>query len=175
MLPPIITPEPTPTSTSPPELIGPFEAPSLIVPVDKSNPTRVVDNHFIAQLSSTRSTLFNFNIPLGRVGKMCNVVFHLPVENHEWWQPFQLNAPGGISIAQLEQPATVTTTFSTIGNTRPVGSVTQLTQGQRHIISSEPCEAGKTVGYEVDAINGLDLQYFQMVEPASGLFITVSG
>lgn len=60
------------------------------------------------------------------------------------------------------------------GALQPIGSVRQLNPGQGNVLSIKPCEAGQTVGYQMDALSGLDLQYFQMVMPPTGLFVTVS-
>lgn len=172
-------PDPTsiPTSapiTVPPVLFDPFEEPHLLIIIDKTNPTTTLGKQFIARLSSTHSSLFSFDIRPKFAGKTCNLVFHLPATTSQRWQPFNLVSPGGISVSQLEKPATETTSFGSSRNSRPVGSVDQLTSGLGHLVSSGPCEAGKSIGYRVDALNGLHLDYFQMVTPAAGLFMTVS-
>lgn len=78
-------------------------------------------------------------------------------------------------VSQLMIPASGDTTARTVGAARPVGSISVLTPGQGYVISSALCEAGKTVGYQIAAVGGLDLHYFQLVKPALGLFVTISG
>jgi len=179
LTPPIVTSKlPTPTDISlpnlPVDLSGPFEAPYLMVPIDRAEPDTVLGNRYIAQLDSTHSTLYNFDIPPEYQGKNCNLVFHVPPESQEWWQPWHMTAPGGIVVSQLEAPATKFTSSSNAGASKPVGAVNLLAPGQGHLVSSSPCEAGKKVGYRADALGALDLQYFQLANPPSGLFITVS-
>jgi len=172
------SPKPAPvqvTDPNPPALTGPFEYPHLIVPIDQSKPTEPIGNQWIARLSPTVSSLVNFDVHEQYAGKACNLVFYLPPEPHQWWQHFALNSPGGINVSRLDQIATDKTTASNAGPSTPVGSVPQLSLGQGHPISSAPCEAGKVVGYRIDSQNGLDMSWFQMVTPASGLFMTVSG
>lgn len=86
-----------------------------------------------------------------------------------------MKAPGGIVVSQLAIPASEGTTARTVGAARPLGSVVMLTQGQRYSISSAPCEAGQTVGYQISAVGGLDMHYFQIVKPPLGLFVTING
>lgn len=86
-----------------------------------------------------------------------------------------MRAPGGIEVSQLMIPASEDTTARTVGAARPIGSVGLLAQGRGHLISSGPCEAGKTVSYQVSAVGGLDLHYFQLVNPALGLFVMTNG
>lgn len=164
-----------PTLPIPTGLTGLYESPRLLIPIDYSNPDIAIGNQFIAQISTTYSTLVTFDIPLSYSRKSCNLAFYLPLESHEWWKPFTMRASGGIAVSQLMIPASQDTTARTVGAVRPIGSVGLLAQGRGHLISSGPCEAGKTVGYQVSAVGGLDLHYFQLVKPALGLFVTING
>jgi hypothetical protein len=171
---------PKPTEISLPNLpinlSGPYEIPNLLVPIDWSNAGNILGKRYIAQISSTHSTLFNFNIPPEYQGKTCNLVFHVPPESQEWWHPWHLTTPGGIVFSQLEVPATALTSAGTVSSSKsgPIGAVNSLESGG-HLVSSAPCEAGKILGYKADALGATDLQYFQMTSPAAGLFMTVSG
>jgi glucan endo-1,3-beta-D-glucosidase len=146
--------------------------PQLIVPVDKSQPTSVIGKQFIGRLDPVHSTLFNFNVPADYAGKACRLTFFVPSPSSEWWQPIQMKTAGGIAVSELDQLATETTSFSTVGTSRPVGSVGLLAKGEGNLVASFPCPAGKMVGYQVDSIGGLDLQFFEMITPALGLFMT---
>jgi glucan endo-1,3-beta-D-glucosidase len=145
-----------------------------LVPIDWYNVDNIIGNRYIAQISSSHSTLFSFDLPFEYQGKTCNLVFYVPPESDEWWHPWHLSTPGGIMFSQLENPVTALTSSGNVGSSWPVGAVNSLESGG-HLINSAPCEAGKTVGYRADALGSLDLQYFQMTYPASGLFMTVSG
>jgi glucan endo-1,3-beta-D-glucosidase len=55
--------ESPPEASAPPVgLQGPFEAPNLIVPVDKSDPSKVIGNGYVAQLSPTLATVFLYDV-----------------------------------------------------------------------------------------------------------------
>ena len=146
--------------------------PQLIVPVDKSQPTAVIGKQFIGRLDLLHSTLFNFNVPADYAGRTCRLTFFIPSPSAEWWQPVQYKTSGGIAVSQLDQLATETTSFSTVGASRPVGSVGLLAKGTANPIASFPCPEGTQVGYIVDGIGGLDLQFFEIIIPALGLFMT---
>jgi len=169
-----------PTQTSIPlpnvplDLSGLFQAPQLMVPLDRSNPTTALGTHIIAQLSSTFSTLYTFDIPPEYADKTCNLIFHVPPASQEWWQPFRMTTPGGMLVSRLEAPATALTNGVNVGASKPVGAVNLLAPGEAHLVSSAPCEAGARVGYRVDALGALELEYFQMSVPPSGLFVTAS-
>ncbi|KAF2003008.1 hypothetical protein P154DRAFT_429651, partial [Amniculicola lignicola CBS 123094] len=185
---PLAAPEPAPAATvatamvaqgssstpiDPTSLTGHYEFPHLIVPVDKERPDRKIGNRYVAQISSEFSSLFNFDVPSDTAGKTCNLFFHLSKQTNELWDPLKLFSPGGISVLRLQNYATADSTYGSAVVGRCVGNVESLTQGQGHLISSAPCEAGTTVGYRVDALGGLKLEFFQLNNPPLGLFMTV--
>jgi glucan endo-1,3-beta-D-glucosidase len=172
---PVIMPDPfSSIAPEPLTLTGPFEFPHLVVPIDNANPDTVIGSQYVARLSPTYSSLYNFDVRPSYAGKTCSLVFHLPLLSGDWWQLIQYKSAGGIIVSQLNNIATDITSASKVGNTRPIGSVSSLSPGGGYTINSAPCEAGKTVGYRIDAVGGLDLQYFQMVTPPTGLFMTAS-
>jgi glucan endo-1,3-beta-D-glucosidase len=171
---------PKPIEISPPNILidlsGLYEIPHLLVPIDLSNAGNIIGNRYVAQISSTHSTLFNFDIPPEYQGKTCNLVFHVPPESQEWWHPWHLTTPGGIIFSKLEVPATAISSSDSVSSSSsgPIGAVNSLESGG-YLVNSAPCEAGKKLGYRADALGATDLQYFQMTSPVAGLFMTVSG
>ncbi|KAJ4348657.1 uncharacterized protein N0V89_010035 [Didymosphaeria variabile] len=152
-------------------LTPPFVAPNLIVPIDSSDPNKVIGNSYTAQISSTRSTLFLFDVPLSSA-KTCNLVFALPPTfDPTYIAPMQINSPGGISISRLDKPATTGTSASSATGGTVVGAVPALQPGNKYTIASAPCEAGQQVSYKADSLNGLDMSFFQLTSPALGLFM----
>ncbi|KAF2742915.1 hypothetical protein M011DRAFT_252201 [Sporormia fimetaria CBS 119925] len=136
------------------------------------NPETPNGVQYTARLTPTYSTLFNFDVHPEHAGKTCSLVFYLPNSPHGRWRHYDYKASGGIRVSQLENIATAASTWANVGGVRPVGTVAQLGFGG-NLVTEFPCPAGRTVGYRVDSINGLDLGYFQMVRPASGLFVRV--
>lgn len=175
-------PASTPGSTFPgfPQLDQPrgltpsFVAPNLIVPINRSDPSKFIGNSFTAQISSTLSTLFVFDMPSSSA-KTCNLVFSVPpVFDPTYVAPIKINSAGGISISRLDKSATAGTSASLVAAGTVVGSVPVLQPGHKYTITSAPCEAGQQVSYRADSLNGLDMNFFQMTPPALGLFMEIS-
>ncbi|KAH7058701.1 ubiquitin 3 binding protein But2 C-terminal domain-containing protein [Macrophomina phaseolina] len=173
-----IVPGGTPSSTSsscPANLSGTYEYPHLIVPVDSSAPTKAYGTQYNGKVSSTISSLFNFDIPASYAGKTCSLVFLLPNKKDLQTSDFTLTGAGGIAISKLSSPATEQTTFQSVPKSAgKVGEVASVTPGNSWVVSSGACEAGARVGYEVSATGGLQLEWFEDWNPSPiGLFVTV--
>jgi len=141
--------------------------------VDKTAPSTPQGNNYIATLSNTQNSLFNFDIPPQLQGKQCQCQFHLPEQSQTngWAQP-QVRQLGGVQVGQLAQPATDASTAENAVVQREVGRVERLVPGvPNNVGAPSPCQAGRKVGYQVEAVNGLDMEWFQMVRPAAGLFV----
>ncbi|KAF2204364.1 glycoside hydrolase [Delitschia confertaspora ATCC 74209] len=133
----------------------------------------VIGSSYSALISPTRSTIFNFYLSPSDDGKICYLVFMLPNQSPEFWTPYQITSPGGINVIQLDSPATVTTNARIAGNGTLVGTVPQLNKGQFYKVATLPCQSG-TIGYKVDSLDGLNMQFFQVNAPPLGLFVMVS-
>ena len=148
----------------------------MIIPIDKANPSQVIGNGYIAQLSPTLSSIFVFDIRPEDEGKTCNLKFHMPpVSPWPDMSPVRLRSPGGITVSRVGQQAALAgisandVVYSTI-----VGSVPSVQSANRYSIVSVPCAAGQRVAYQLDSAGGLDMDFFQMTTPALGLFMSVS-
>ncbi|KAL8917426.1 MAG: hypothetical protein Q9172_005865 [Xanthocarpia lactea] len=167
---------PAPSSTArscPANLAGPFEFPHLIVPVDKNQPDVALGTSYNGRVSSTVSSLYNFDLPSSLAGKFCSLVFLFPTRDQLRTSNYTLSGAGGLSFERLDSPADSATTF----NNQPeingtVGAITDLQPGNSYVIGSGGCFAGFRVGYKVSAIGSLDLDYFQNFDPSPiGLYI----
>ncbi|KAH7411675.1 glycoside hydrolase superfamily [Phaeosphaeria sp. MPI-PUGE-AT-0046c] len=154
-------------------LPGGSESPHLIVPVDKANSSKMVGNGFTAELSSTISTVFVFDVRPEHRGKICSLVFYVPpMASSAAIAPFSIKAPGGISVSRLAGDiATPKISANSVGSSTPVGRVSSVQPASQYTISSAPCDAGQRVGYQVDALGGLAMDFFQMISPPLGLFV----
>jgi glucan endo-1,3-beta-D-glucosidase len=163
-----------PIPSQPRGLSSPFVAPYVIVPIDSSDPNAVIGNQFTAQISPTRSTLFSFNIQPEPGKSTCNLVFALPLlSNPSYVAPYIMLSSGGIGVSRLVGPADGRVSLNSVSGSTLVGNVPRLTPGNKYTLASAPCETGQTVGYRIDSAGGLDLQFFQMISPALGLFMEV--
>lgn len=169
--------ESLPKPSSPPVgLQGPFEAPNLIVPVDKADPSKVIGSGYVAQLSPTMSTVFIFDVRSEHQGKTCNLAFHMPPV-FPWpdMSPVKIRSPGGITVSSVdEQVASADVSAKNVGSSTLVGWVPTIGPANQYDIASVPCAAGQRVAYQVESVGGLAMDFFQMTSPPLGLFMLVS-
>lgn len=157
-------------------LDGPFLAPNLIVPVDKADPSKIIDNSYIAQLSATLSTVFVFDVLPEHQGQTCNLAFHMPPA-FSWpdLSPVKMQMPGGILVSSVEQQsAAENTSTSNVVSSGLVGWIPLVQPGNQYNLVSTPCAAGQRVAYQIESTGGLAMDFFQMTRPPLGLFMSVS-
>ena len=162
-------------SSCPASLSGTFEYPHLIVPVDKSQPDQQGGTSYNGTISSTISSIFNFDIPQTDAGKTCTLVFLLPEQSQLTTSAFSLSGSGGFDVAQLSSPATEQTTYNTVPSVASdLGGPSDVQPGNEYVIASGSCAAGQKISYEVTATGSLDLNYFQDYNPSPiGFYVTV--
>ncbi|KAJ4362636.1 hypothetical protein N0V95_001441 [Ascochyta clinopodiicola] len=166
-----------PTPSSPPTgLHGPFEAPILIVPVDKADPSKIIGNGYFARLSLTMSTVFVFDVRPEFQGKTCNLAFHMPPAfPFADFAPVKVRSPGGITVSSVgQQVASSEISANNVGNTQLIGWIPSIEPGNQYNVASVPCAAGQRVAYQLDSTGGLTMDFFQMTAPPLGLFMSVS-
>jgi len=146
-----------------------------MVQVDKNQPTVALGNSYNVHVSSTLSSLFNFDIPPSYEGKTCSLVFFFPERAQLMTSNYTFSGNGGIHVARLQSPVSEQTTYNTVPATaKDVGTLADLQAGRSYVVASGACFAGQRAGYDVSAIGTLDLEYFQNSnEPPIGLYITV--
>jgi glucan endo-1,3-beta-D-glucosidase len=154
-------------------LRGAFEAPHLIIPIDKGDPTKVVSNGYTALLSPTVSTVFVFDVAPEQQDKICNLVFFVPPAlPFQDLAPVKIRSPGGISVSRLDNhPASQDISASNVGSAAPFGTAPSVQFANQYNVGSAPCEAGQRVAYQVDSTKGLTMDFFQMTSPPLGLFM----
>ena len=162
-------------SSCPASLSGTYEYPHLIVPVDRSNPDQAGGTSYNGTISSTISSIFNFDFPQTTAGKTCSLVFLLPEQSQLTTSAFSLSGSGGFDVARLSSPATEQTTYNTLPSiARNIEGPSSVTPGNEYVIASGTCFAGLKISYLVTATGSLDLNYFQDYNPSPiGLYLTV--
>lgn len=153
-----------------------FEAPNLIVPVDKSDPSKVIGNGYVAQLSPTLSTVFVFDVRPENEGKICTTAFHVP-QTFIWadMSPFKIRSPGGIVVSSVRRQATsADISASDVVSFGVVGWVPSVQPANQYNLASFPCAAGQRVAYQIESTGGLVMEFFQTIVPPLGLFMSVS-
>lgn len=171
---PVDSPPAASASSCPAALSGAYEFPHLIVPVDKSQPSKAYGTSYNGKFSSDISSVFNFDIPASYAGKTCSLVFLFPTQAQLKTSSFTLKSSGGVHVTKLNTVATPSTTYSNVGAGSEAGSVASVQPGNSYVVASGPCAAGQAVSYKADATGGLDLEYFQNYNPSPiGMYVTV--
>jgi hypothetical protein len=163
----------SPSSSCPTTLGGSFEFPHLIVPVDSSSPDTAGGTKFNGVVSSTVSTIFNFDIPQSDEGKQCSLVFLFPEQADLQTSSFTFKGDGKIDVAELDKAASTSTTFNNApAVSKDLGDIT-VSPGHSYVVSTFSCPAGQTVAFEMKNAGSTDLEFFEDFNPSPiGLFIT---
>jgi glucan endo-1,3-beta-D-glucosidase len=119
--------------------------------------------------------VFVYDVRPEFAGRTCTLALYMPQLDFEIPQmaPVGVRARGGISVSRLVDAPGSDLNAQNVGNGSLVGIVPTVLPASQYNIASFPCEAGQRVGYQVDSISGLDMNWFQMTYPALGLFMQV--
>ncbi|KAL3466056.1 ubiquitin 3 binding protein But2 C-terminal domain-containing protein [Aspergillus heterothallicus] len=178
----------TPSGTSPPEssqtpqpsgqccqtdLSGDYEFPHLIIPIDSSSPDAAAGTSYNGTVSSTVSTIFNFDIPASDAGRTCSLVFLFPKQEDLETSSFSFSGDGQVSFGAVSEPATQDTTYNNAPSvSQNLGNYT-ISPGNSYAISTFECPAGQTVGYEISNAGSTSFDFFEDYNPSPlGLYIT---
>ncbi|KAJ5878998.1 hypothetical protein N7455_002463 [Penicillium solitum] len=152
---------------------GNYETPHLIVPVDSSSPDTAAGSGLNGTVSSTTSTVFNFDIPNSDAGKTCSLIFLFPKLEDLETSSFSFSGDGNINFAQLSAIAESTTSFSNVPSVaRDLDTIT-VSPGNSYLVSTFSCPAGQAVAYQMKNAGSTDFDFFEDWNPSPlGLFIT---
>ncbi|EED19036.1 GPI anchored cell wall protein, putative [Talaromyces stipitatus ATCC 10500] len=161
----------TPCST---DLVqGGFEFPHLIIPIDSSSPGTAAGTQYNAKITSTISTIFNFDIPASDAGKTCSLVFHFPEQKDLQTSSFTFSGDGKVDFAELSSLATESTTFNNAPSVKTDFGVTTIAPGHSYVISTFACPSGQAIAFELKEAGTTDFSFFEDFNPSPiGLFIT---
>ncbi|KAE8382665.1 ubiquitin 3 binding protein But2 C-terminal domain-containing protein [Aspergillus bertholletiae] len=164
------------TSSSCPTTLssGNFEFPHLIVAINSESPNTALGNSFNGRVTSSLSSIFNFDIPQSDSGKMCSLVFLFPNKADLKTSSFSFSGDGQIDFGRLSQVASTSTTFNNAPSvSQDLGTVT-VSPGNSYVISTFSCPAGQNVAFEMKNAGTTNLEFFEDFNPPPlGLFITV--
>ena len=154
---------------------GKFEYPHLIIPVTTDDADSPQGTSYNGTITTTTSSIFNFDFPPALKGQYCSLVFLLPSQTELTTSAFTLSGSGGLKVERLREPATEQTTYSNQPDVDAVlGGPAKVEPGSEYIINSGPCYNNDRKGYKVSSTGTLDLKYFQDYNPAPiGLYVTV--
>lgn len=166
-------PAPPVQTGCPTNLNGNYEFPHLIIPIDSSNPNSAAGTSYFGTISSTISSIFNFDIPASDSGKKCSLVFLFPTQAQLTTSSFTFSGNGGLDFSLLNGVATQATDFANAPAVKTDYGVTTVAPGNSYSIATFDCPAGTAVSFEVKASGDTKLSYFQDYNPSPiGLYIT---
>ncbi|CAI7580775.1 unnamed protein product [Penicillium glandicola] len=152
---------------------GAYETPHLIVQVDSSSPDTAPGNSLNGTVTSTISSVFNFDIPSSDSGKTCSLVFLFPKLEDLETSSYSFSGDGSIDFAKLSSTVDSSTTSNTIPSvSQDFGTIT-VSPGNSYLVSTFSCPAGEAVSYEMKNAGSTDLNFFEDWNPSPlGLYIT---
>jgi hypothetical protein len=152
---------------------GNYEYPHLIVPINSDQPDKAYGTSYNGQISSTTSTIFNFDIPKEDEGKKCTFIFRLPKKSDLETSSYTYGGSGGIDFSMLSAPATEDTTYNDAPSVKQDYGTTDVQPGGAYDIATMDCPAGQTIAFEAKS-SGTNLDYFQDYNPSAiGAYVTV--
>ncbi|KAJ5730357.1 uncharacterized protein N7483_004865 [Penicillium malachiteum] len=145
---------------------GSFEFPHLIIPINSASPDTASGTSFNGEVTSTISSIFNFDIPPSDSGKTCSLVFLFPEKADLQTSSFTFSGDGKVNFSELSKAASSSTTFSNapfVSNN--IGDVT-ISPGHSYVISTFSCPAGQAIAFEMKNAGTTNLDYFQDFNPS---------
>ncbi|KAI9933688.1 hypothetical protein MW887_004759 [Aspergillus wentii] len=167
-------PAPTPTSTKSPASSscpttlssGNFEFPHLIIPIDSRSPNTALGTQFNGTVTSTISTIFNFDIPQSTSGKTCSLVFLFPSQANLVTSSFRFSGDGKVNFAKLSKAADTSTTFNNVPSvSQDLGDIT-ISPGNSFAVSTFACPAGEAISFEMKNAGTTSLSFFEDFNPS---------
>ncbi|RYP44469.1 hypothetical protein DL768_009068 [Monosporascus sp. mg162] len=156
---------------------GEFTLPTLIIPIDSSKPDVAEGTSYFGEVSKTKSSVFDFNIPPSADGKTCKLVFLFPQHEDLETSSFTFSGAGELDFARLSKPVDQQTSYSNVPDVaEDLGQFT-VKPGNAYNIASFDCPAGERASIEMAnaADEDTSLRFFQDYNPCPiGLFMTTS-
>ncbi|KAG9240277.1 ubiquitin 3 binding protein But2 C-terminal domain-containing protein [Calycina marina] len=162
---------------------GQYQFPHLIIPVDRNDSENAPGTQYTAEISTTKTTIFQFDIPCTPeyTGKVCDLVFMFPykddikaVEKYEWsGLEAQEYSHGGISFALLSEEVNQATTYANMPKATVVFPLQQLKPGSSNYFGSGPCDSSHRLAISATGVGIFYLKMFQSQEVGApqGLFL----
>ncbi len=148
-------------------------------------PNHAAGTSYFAEVSSSISSIFNFDIPSSNAGKTCSLVslplvnpmflcltlvpsqvFLFPEQSHLETSSYTFSGNGGIDICMLSAVATSSTTSSNAPACKTGFGTVTVAPGNSYSIATFPCPAGQAIGFEMKASGDTQLTYFQDFNPS---------
>jgi hypothetical protein len=145
----------------------------LIVPISSEKPDVAEGTSYFGEVSSTTSTIFNFDVPAEYAGKQCSLVFLFPEKKDLTTADYTMSGSGSLGCSELSSIADQKTSYSSAPSVaKHLGDVA-IQPGNSYVVATGDCKAGTTQSIELSSQGGLSLHFFQDYNPSPlGLFMT---
>jgi hypothetical protein len=159
---------------------GSFQFPHLIVPTSPDAPDYAFGNSYTAHITSTNTTLFNFDVPSDApYTGTCALIFLFPFASATQSGSYTFTGieeeqgeNGGLDFALLSSIATAETTYKSTPTVATDYGTTSILPGNNYTVATFPCPAGQTVTYSGSSVGGVGLSYFENSAPSAiGLYM----
>jgi hypothetical protein len=154
-------------------LTGAYQTPHLIVPISSEKPDVAQGTSYFGEVSSTMSTIFNFDVPAEYAGKQCSFVFLFPEKKDLTTADYTYSGSGSLGCSELSSVADQKTSYSNAPSVaKDLGDVA-IQPGNSYVVATGDCKAGTTQSIELSSKGGLSLHFFEDYNPSPlGLFMT---
>ena len=154
------------SASCPTDLSGDYEYPHLIIPVNSSTPDTAYGTQYFGTVSSTVSTIFNFDIPSSDSGKTCSLIFLFPTKAELETSDYTFSGDGKVDFSWLESAASQSTTYNNVPSVKQDYGDFTVSPGNSYLISTFSCPAGQTVSYEMKEAGSTYLNFFEDYNPS---------
>lgn len=144
---------------------GSFEFPHLIIPIDSSSPKKAAGTSYNGTVTSTISSIFNFDFLPSSANKQCSLVFLFPTQDKLETSAFSFSGDGAIRFLELQAPASSSTSFSNTPQVKVDYGVTKVSPGHTYTIATFACPAGQTFAFELKNAGSTNLNFFEDFNP----------
>lgn len=167
------TPMPPMQKTCPAALTGDWQFPHWISNLDSTMPNAMPGTSYFGEVSSTITSIFDFDIPSSDAGKTCSLIFLFPKQADLQTSSFTFSGSGNIDFSMLKAPADASTSYANMPAVAMDYGVTMVAPGNSYTIASFDCPAGQKIAFEMSAKDDTMLKYFQDYNPSPiGLYIS---
>lgn len=138
----------------------------MIVAIDSSSPDTTAGTGSNGTVTSTVSSVFNFDIPASDTGKTCSLVFLFPKQQDLETSSFTFSGDGKIDFAKLSRAVSTSTTLSNLPPvSQDLGTIT-VSPGNSYVVSTFPCPSDQSVAFEMKNAGSTELKFFEDFNPS---------
>ena len=124
------------------------------------------------KISSTMSTIFNFDFPASTAGQTCTLIFLLPNQGQLETSWFEISGSGQVDFCLLEGLASTATSASIVPATKQDYGIQTLSRGNSYTIASFPCPASQSMAFQMKGVGDTSLEFFQDYNPSPiGMYV----